>query len=93
MARYRYTVARETPSILAMSVALMPFSRMLRALAVAATLRAGRGFGTATAYDGVALATPLSLTVKRPIAAPLKVPLLIHSISAALTVEWGPAQG
>ena len=36
---------------------------------------------------------PLSLTMKGPFAAPLKVPLLIHSISAALNVAWGPAQG
>jgi hypothetical protein len=37
----RYTVARETPNILAMSVAAMPLSRRLRALAASApsTLR------------------------------------------------------
>jgi hypothetical protein len=35
--RWRYTVARETPSILAMSVAVMPFSLRWRALAVSAS--------------------------------------------------------
>ena len=35
--RYRYTVARETPSILAMSVAVMPLSRRLRALTASAS--------------------------------------------------------
>jgi len=35
--RYRYTVARETPSIFAMSVAVMPLSRSVRALAAAAS--------------------------------------------------------
>ena len=48
--------------------------------------RAGGEFGTAKVH-ALALAAPLSLTVKRPLAAPLKVPLLIHSMSAALTVE------
>jgi hypothetical protein len=35
--RYRYTVARETPSIFAISKAVMPLSRRLRALAAAAS--------------------------------------------------------
>ena len=39
--RYRYAVARETPNIFAMSVAAMPLSRRLRALAAptSSTLR------------------------------------------------------
>ena len=36
---------------------------------------------------------PLASTAKRPFGAPLKVPLLVHSISAAVSVAWGPAQG
>jgi hypothetical protein len=35
--RYRYTVARETPSIFAMSVAAMPSSRRVRILAASAS--------------------------------------------------------
>lgn len=56
----------------------------------------GRGSGRTQGPEwpyGLGLATPLSLTVNCPFAAPLKVPLLIHSISAALSVAWGPAQG
>ena len=64
------------------------------------TLMSGRakrpytvGDGDNSRSQGAGLATPLSLTLKEPFAAPLKVPLLIHSISAALSVAWGPAQG
>ena len=53
----------------------------------------GRGFGTAKAHGLVALATPLLSMVKRPFPTPLKVVLLIHSVSAAVSVEWGPCHG
>lgn len=50
-------------------------------------------YGDYSRSQGTALATPLSSTMKEPFSAPLKVPCLIHSISAALNVAWGPAQG
>ena len=43
-----------------------------------------QGDPEATAHDGLALATPLSLTVNFPLGAPLKVPLVIHSMTAAV---------
>src|SRR5215217_3926008 len=36
--------------------------------------------------------TPLSLTVKEPLSLPLNLLCLIHSISAAFNVLWGPSQ-
>jgi hypothetical protein len=44
-------------------------------------------FGVPTSF-----ATPLALMLKCPHSEPLKVPNLTHSISAAATVLWGPAQ-
>jgi hypothetical protein len=52
-----------------------------------------RGEKVAPTQGPEALATPLSLMVNFPLWAPLKVPLVIHSINAALTVECGPAHG
>jgi hypothetical protein len=45
------------------------------------------------AVAGPGLTTPLSSTMKEPFGLLLKVSFLIHSISAALNVAWGPAQG